>query len=118
MSPAEVAKAGPPVASASPAMRKRPADANLLVEDERGQLARARKLAGAAGQHDAAADDLVEARGFEPVAHQLEGLLEARRDDADEQRFRHVVGLAVIVLADLRHRDHLALVGGEAMALP
>ena len=68
------------------------------------------QLAGAAGQHDAAAGDLVEAARLEPVAHQLEGLLEARRDDADQQRFRHVIDVAVLLLADLRHGDHLALV--------
>ena len=57
-------------------MRERLADANLLVEDERGQFARSRKLRGAARQHDAAADDLVEARSLKAVAHQLERFLE------------------------------------------
>ena len=88
----------------------RPADPDLLVEDEPGEFARPVHLAGAAGQHDAAAGDLVAAARVEPVAHQLEGLLEARRDDADEQRFRHMADLAVFLFADLRHRDHLALV--------
>ena len=39
------------------------------------QLAHARELAGAAGQHDAAAGDLVETAMLEARAHQLEGLL-------------------------------------------
>src|ERR1700730_2442566 len=73
---------------------KRSADANLLVENECGELARAWQLAGAAGQHDEAAGALVEAAVLEPVAHQLERLLEPRRDDADEERARHLVGLA------------------------
>src|SRR5271154_6926136 len=57
---------------------QRAADADLLVENVAGQLARARQLAGAAGQHHAAPGRLVEARGGETVAHQLAGLLHAR----------------------------------------
>ena len=84
-----------------------------------GELAHAVQLAGAAGQHDAAAGELVEAASLEAVAHQLEGLLEARLDDADQHRFRHVVGVAVLLLADQRHGDHLALVGAATeCALP
>src|SRR5579885_2799803 len=89
---------------------QRAADADILVEDQRGQLAHPMKLAGAAGEDDAAAGDLVEAADLEAMAHQLEGLFQARRDDADEQRFRHVVDVAVLLFADLRHRDGFALV--------
>src|SRR6185437_16781154 len=89
---------------------RRPADANLFVENEPSQFARAGQLRGAAGQNNTAASDLVEARSFEAFAHQLEGLFEPWRDDADEQRFRHVVGVAVIFFADERNGDGLALV--------
>src|SRR5215468_2370614 len=95
----------------------RPAHADLLVEHHGGELARAGELAGAAGQHDAAAGDLVEAAGLEARAHQLEGLLEARLHDADEDRFRDRRRLRRVVLADLRHADHLALVGGRGDAV-
>src|SRR6202167_5948082 len=91
---------------------QRTAYADLLVENVAGQFARARQLAGAAGQHHAAPGRLVEARGDETVAHQLEGLLDARRDDSDQDRFRHVVGVAFVFLAHQRHGDGLALVGG------
>src|SRR5712671_2318670 len=90
-----------------------PADPNLLVEDEPGQLAHAMQLAGAPGQYHAAAGDLVEAARLEPVAHHLERLLDAGRDDADQQGFRHVADMAVVFLAYLRHRDRLALVEGR-----
>src|ERR1700689_4092791 len=76
----------------------RAADADLLVENVAGQLAGARQLAGTAGQHHAAPGRLVEARGDKTVAHQLEGLLDARRDDSDQDRFRHVVGVAFVLL--------------------
>src|SRR5215813_9591 len=95
----------------------RAAHADLLVEHHGGELARAGELAGAAGQHDAAAGDLVEAAGLEARAHQLEGLLEARLHDADEDRFRDRRRLRRVVLADLRHADHLALVGGRGDAV-
>src|SRR6266851_4419839 len=96
-----------------PADPRRTPDPDLLVEDQPGQFAGAVQLAGAAGQHHPAAGDLVEAARFEPVAHHFEGLLDARRDDADQQRFRHVVDVAILFLADLRHRDRLALVEGR-----
>ena len=71
------------------------------------------QLAGAASQHHAPAGDLVEAARFEPVANHLQGLLDPRGNDADEQRFRDVIDVAFVFLADLRHRDHLALVEGR-----
>src|SRR5262245_58697465 len=43
----------------------RPAHADLLVEDELGELAHARELACGAGQHDASSRDLVEPTGLE-----------------------------------------------------
>src|SRR5712664_885316 len=61
-----------------PGDAQRPPDADLLVEDEAGELAGPRQLAGAAREHDAAAGDLVVAARLEAVAHQLEGLFEAR----------------------------------------
>ncbi len=66
-------------------MRCGPPDPHLLIEDEAGKLARAVQLAGAPGQHHTAAGHLVEPARLETVAHQFEGLLDARRDDADEQ---------------------------------
>src|SRR5690349_11774196 len=93
---------------------QRPADADLLVEDEPGELARAGELAGAAGEDDAAPGELVEAALLEPLADELESFFETRSDNADEKRLRHVIGRAVLFLADLRHRDRLALVGRRA----
>src|SRR5690606_2342078 len=93
---------------------QRPADADLLVENESGELARAGELAGPAGKHDASPGELVEAALLEPVADELERLFEARSDDADEERLRHVIGVSFLLLADLRHRDRLAVVGGRA----
>ena len=49
---------------------------------------------------------------FQPRAHQFEGLLQPRLDDADQQRFRRRGWPARFFLADLRHVDDLALVGG------
>src|SRR6185312_13813998 len=97
----------------------RHADTDLLVEDQRGEFAHAGELARAARQHDAAARQFVEAGTVEPVAHHVECLFEARRDDPHEIGFRYAVGRRVLVVADLRHRDHLALVGrrGDAAAL-
>src|SRR5262245_44771806 len=40
---------------------QRPPHADLLIQHQRGQFAHARELAGAAGEHDAAAGDLIEA---------------------------------------------------------
>ena len=50
----------------------RPADPNLLVEDEPGQLAHAMQLAGAAGQYHAAAGDLVVAARLEADLEELD----------------------------------------------
>src|SRR3546814_1901971 len=61
------------------------ADAHLLVEHGRGQLARARELTGAARQHHPAPGYLVEAAELEPRAHQLQRLLHPRLDDADQK---------------------------------
>src|SRR5689334_23149062 len=93
---------------------RRLSDADLLVENERGELARAGKLAGAAGEDDAASGELVEAAPLEALADEFERLLETRTDDADEQRLRHVVDLRVLLLADRRDGERLAVVGGRA----
>jgi len=85
-------------------------DSHLLVEDQPGQLAHPVQLAGTARQHDPPPGDLVNAARFQPVAHQLEGLLDARRNDADEEGFRHMVHMAVFLFADRRNGDRLALV--------
>src|SRR5579859_2495629 len=89
---------------------QRPTDPYLLVKNEPGELAHPVKLAGAAGQHHTAPRELVRTAGFEAVAHHFEGLLDARCDDADEHRFRHMLGVPVFLLADLRYRDQFALI--------
>src|SRR5229473_6293477 len=91
----------------------RPADPDLLVENEAGQFAHPMQLTGAAGQHDTPSGDLVAAARFQPLLNELECFLDARGDDADEQRFGHMVDMAVFVFADLRNGDHFALVEGR-----
>src|SRR5262245_31020443 len=90
----------------------RAAHADLLVENECRKLSDSTELTAAAGQHDATTGDLVEARGFESAAHELERLLEPRLHDADQDRARNRIGDARFLLADLRHLDDLALIRG------
>src|SRR5262249_24076542 len=78
---------------------------HLLIEDDPGNLPRSVQLTGSAGQHDAAAGDLVEPARLKAIAHQLERLLDPRGDDPDEQRSRHMVDLSVLLLADWRDGD-------------
>jgi len=59
-------------------------EANLLVEDQAGEFAGAMQLTGSPGQHHAPSGNLVEPARFEPIAHEFEGLFDARRDDTDE----------------------------------
>src|SRR5271166_4854178 len=89
----------------------RPADSNLLVEDQSGKLTYPMQLTSPTGQHHAAARDFVKAAGLETIAHQLKGLFDARRNDPDKQRFRHVIDMTLILFADLWDSDRLALVG-------
>src|SRR6185437_5910780 len=84
-----------------PADMQRAADPDLFVEDQRGQFTYTMKLAGASGQHDATPGELVEAAELKPVAHEFEGLLDARGDDADEKRFGNMVDVPVLFLTDL-----------------
>src|SRR5215472_3036060 len=86
----------------------RPAHPHLLVENQPSEFPRAVQLASPAGKHDPAAGHFVEAARLQPIAHQLEGLLDARRDDADEQGFGYMVDV-LLLLADLRDGDHLTL---------
>src|SRR6516162_3263519 len=88
----------------------RPTDSNLLVEDQSGKLAYSLQLTSPTGQHHASARDFVEAAGFEAIAHQLKGLFDARRNYPDQQRFRHVIDMPLILFADLWDSDRLALV--------
>src|SRR3984893_10025038 len=91
----------------------RPADPDLFVEDQSGNVACPVQLTGAAGQHDAPARDLVEPARLQPIADELKGLLDARRNDPDEQRFRHMIDVPLFLLADLRDGNHLALVSAR-----
>src|SRR4030088_1629432 len=72
---------------------RRSPDPDLLVENEPGELAHAMQLAGAAGQPHAAAGNLVKAARLKPVSHHLEGLLDTRRDDADQEGFRYMADM-------------------------
>ena len=76
---------------------QRSPDTHLFVEDKPGELAHAVKLAGATGQHQPTAGDLVRSTGLQTIAHHLEGLFDARRDDANKQRFRHMLGVTVFL---------------------
>jgi hypothetical protein len=85
-------KRRPPVESASPASRNGPPDADFLVEDRRRDFGHAVELTGAADDDGATAGQLIHTAGLEPAAHQLEGLLDARPDDADQDRARMWLG--------------------------
>ena len=111
-----MAKAGPGHRFRQPVDAARPADPHLLVEDLAGQLAARRGAGGAAGQHDAAAGDPVEAGVLQAGAHHLEDLLHARPDDADQHRARHLHAFGAAVAGDRRHVDHLARVRRRRLA--
>ena len=72
-----------------PADADRPADADLLVEDQR-RPARARRASWQAPPVSTTRRPAILSKplALEPGAHQLEGLLEARLDDADQDRSR------------------------------
>src|SRR5215469_13867722 len=88
-----------------------PADPNLFVEDQPGKLAYSVQLTSSTSQHHASARDLVEPASLQTIPHQLESLLNPRRNNPDEQRFRHMIDMTVILFSNLWDSDHLTLVG-------
>src|SRR6516164_3576301 len=91
----------------------RPADSDLFVEDQSSKLAHSMQLTSPSGQHNAPACDFVEPAGLETIAHQLEGFFYAGRNDPDEQRFRHVIDMTLVLFADLGDSDRLSLIGAR-----
>src|ERR1700747_3027235 len=89
----------------------RSADPNLFVEDQSCKLAHPMQLTSPTGQDNASAREFIKAASLQPISDKLEGLLDPRRDNADKQRFRHMIYMTVILLANLWDGDHLALVG-------
>ncbi len=88
------------------------AGTHLFVENRRPDIGHAVELTGTADDHRPSAGQLIHTAGLEPVAHQFEGLLDPRTDDADQDRARDVVGPRAILLADQRHVDDVVLVVG------
>ena len=83
----------------------------LRAEHAPRRLGKPGELARAAGQHDALADLLGEARLRQHVARHFEHLLDARADDAGQRRARHRVRMIALVLADRRDGQNVLLVG-------
>src|SRR5262245_7727605 len=91
---------------------ERPAHAHPARENARGGLGQPRELARAAGQHHARTRIRRKRRGGEPVAHHFQNFLDAGADDAHEGGAGDDVRRLALVLADRRHRDHVAIVRG------
>ena len=83
------------------------------------RLGQAVELAGAAGQHQAPAEQRGEAGRIQPVADEFQDFVDARLDDPGQRRARHLVRHVVLVVVERRHRQQVALVGRRrASALP
>src|SRR4029077_20238357 len=89
---------------------ERPADAHRTAENMRGEFRQSGHLTGTAGDDDAPARFGREGRGFEPVADHFQNSLDARLDEILERGAGHELRVIALVLADRRHRDHVALV--------
>ena len=76
---------------------------------ERDQLRQARQLTGAAGHHQPAADMRGVTGGAQPIAHELEDLLDARPDDPDQLGLRQM-GRMIHVVAEPVDGDQFAVV--------
>src|SRR5206468_4334082 len=84
---------------------QRATGAHFLVEDRGRHLGYAVKLAAAANEDCPTAGQLIHTACLETAAHQLEGLLDAWPDDANQDRARNVVGSRAILLPDQRNVD-------------